>query len=115
MLYPQALLGDPRAELDWRDFAGRLLSRVRTLWLTRLGDSELEMCHGRSFLPGFCQHHGPPSMMFMVISMGELIFKTVGFCSVPNIFGQNPLSSDTNPYCLLVTEGHTIGVPLLDL
>ena len=51
----------------------------------------------------------------MVISMGELIFKTVGFCSFPNIFGENPLSSDTNPYCLRVTEGHTIEVPLLDL
>ena len=31
----EALLGDPRGELEWGDFAGRLLARVRTPWLTR--------------------------------------------------------------------------------
>ncbi|CAK8998444.1 unnamed protein product [Durusdinium trenchii] len=37
----EALLGDPRAELDWNDFAGRLLTRVRTPWLTRQGVAEI--------------------------------------------------------------------------
>eukprot|EP00435_Cladocopium_sp_Y103_P049794 s1314_g15.t1 len=37
----RALLGDPRAELDWSDFAGRLLSRVRTPWLTRQGVADI--------------------------------------------------------------------------